>query len=250
MDKERFARAIEAAGARERGAIGTLGEKGVHNTLKHYYEPDPECHEVPVGGFVADIVGENGIIEIQSASFARLREKLEIFLSCARVTVVWPCVASKRLINIDAETGEVISKRRSTVHRGEFDIFGELYSIRDLLSHPNLTVCITRIEADEYRPSDRKRGKRHKGANNGIERYPTALLDEVRLSGPYDYLKFIPAGLPEEFTARQFAAAAGLRDDTARSAINVLAALGITEKCGKAGNAFVYRLTGEWQHSR
>lgn len=246
MDKERFARAIEAAAARQRGAIGTLGEKGVHNTLKHYYEPDPDCHEVTVGGYVADIVGENGIIEIQSGSFSRLREKLERFLECSRVMVVWPCVVNKRLINIDSESGDVISMRRSNLHKGEYDIFWELYNLRDLLKNPNLTICIAQLEADEYRPSDRKRGRRHKGANNGVERYPTALSGEIRLSCPEDYLRFLPAGLPEQYTVKQFAALAGLYPDPARSCLTVLTALGITEKCGKQGNAFVYRTAPQY----
>lgn len=246
MDNERFARALEAAAARERAGIGTLGEKGVHNALKHYYEPDVSCHEIPVGGFVADIVGENGIIEIQTASFYRMREKLTQFLQHARVTIVWPCIVNKRLIYIDPETGEMISKRRSNLHRGEYDIFYELYGIRQLISDPRLSICIAQLEADEYRPAGRKRGRRRKGANNGVERYPTALVGEIMLSSPVDYLRFLPDGLPQEFTVRQFADCAGIHEDTARSTLAVLAETGAVERCGKQGNAFVYRVISEF----
>ncbi len=246
MDSERFARAIETAGARQREGIGTLGEKGVHNTLKHYYEPDTSCHEIPIGGYVADIVGENGIIEIQSASFFKMREKLTRFLEYAPVTVVWPCVVNKRLIYIDPETGEMISSRRSGLHRGEYDVFRELYGIRKLMGDPRLSVCIAMLEADEYRPSGRKRGRRRKGANNGVERYPTALIGEIILSSPVDYLQLVPAGLPEEFTAKDFARSAGVSDDIARMTLAVLIETGIAERCGKQGNAYVYRILPDY----
>ena len=55
-----------AAGTGPRGGIGTLGEKSLHAALKLYYEPDSSRHEIPVGQYVADIVNEEGIIEIQT----------------------------------------------------------------------------------------------------------------------------------------------------------------------------------------
>lgn len=241
MDKERFQRAIEAASARQRGRIGTLGEKGVHNTLKHYYEPDTDCHEIAVGGYVADIVGENGIIEIQSASFGKLREKLRCFLAAARVTVVWPCVVNKRIIRVDTETGEIVSERRSNVHRGEYDIFRELWSLREFLCDPRLTICIARLEADEYRPAEMRRGRGRKGANNGIERYPTMLAGELILECPEDYLRFVPTNLPEQYNSKDFAKAAGVHLSIAQSALLVLTTLGVVERCGKQGNSYIYK---------
>lgn len=241
MDKD-FAQAIRAANARSRDGIGTLGEKGIHNTLKHYYEPDVFCHEISIGGYVADIAGESGIIEIQSASFYHLREKLTSFLQYAHVTVVWPCIVSKRLIRIDSDTGEVISTRKSNLHRGEYDVFRELYSIRELIRDPRLSICICQIEADEYRPADLKRGRRRKGAYNGIERYPTALVCEILLNSPLDYLRFIPCGLTEEFTARQFADAAGIKPELSSRVLGVLTALELTKRCGKEGKSYIYRI--------
>jgi len=242
MDRERFERAVEQASARARAGIGTLGEKGVHNTLKHYYEPDTACHEVTVGDFVADIVGENGIIEIQTASFSRMREKLTQFLEYAHVTVVWPCIVNKRIIRVDTATGEVVSTRKSNLHRGEYDLFGELYSIRGFVRDPRFSICIAMIEADEYRPAERKRGRKHRGANNGVERYPTALIDEITLSCAEDYLRFVPEGLPEVFTASDFAVSAKVSADIARMTLAVLIEAGAVERCGKTGRAFAYRL--------
>jgi len=254
MDQERFRRAVEAAAAREKGVIidedgtvrqtgiGTRGEKGVHSTLKHYYEPDVSCHEIPVGGYVADIVGEHGIIEIQSVGFYKLREKLTAFLEAARVTVVWPCVVNKRLIYVDRDTGEVKSVRRSPKRASPYGLLCELWGLGELLNHPGLCVVIALLEADEYRPSGqpRGRGRRLKGANNGIERIPTAFVGELRFDCPDDYRQLIPEGLPERFTMAQFSAAAGFSSLQTSSAIKALLQLGVITEEGKEGRSRVF----------
>ena len=52
----------------------------LHAVLKNYYEPFEQNHEIKVGRFVADIVGEQGVIEIQTRNFGNLLEKLDNFL--------------------------------------------------------------------------------------------------------------------------------------------------------------------------
>ena len=70
MDCNRFQQACRQARESLRGqnGIGTLGEKTLHAALKAYYEPDAESHEIKIGRYIADIVGENGIIEISPSS--------------------------------------------------------------------------------------------------------------------------------------------------------------------------------------
>ena len=82
MQKQRFSEACEKVINIERakGGIGTLGEKTLHAILKHYLEPVTENHEIRIGTFVADIANEDGVIEIQTANFNKLRTKLERFL--------------------------------------------------------------------------------------------------------------------------------------------------------------------------
>ena len=96
---------------RERLGIGTLGEKTVHATLKHYYEPNEDYHEVPVEGYVADIYKDGNIVEIQTAQFHRMREKLKAFLPKYKVTVVYPIVGKRQLYWIDPQSGEITPGR-------------------------------------------------------------------------------------------------------------------------------------------
>ena len=155
MDQERFlwacAQVMEARpGA---GGIGTLKEKTLHATLKLYLEPDPLCREVGVGRFVADIVNPQGIMEIQTGGFGRLREKLDFFLKAYPVTLVYPVAGVKWLISVSQE-GTMSQKRKSPKPGGPWEILPELYRIRPLLGRPGLGFCVPVLEVEEYRLKD------------------------------------------------------------------------------------------------
>ena len=87
IDKSRFSYALGIYNSENNGntpshgkIIGTLGEKSLHAVLKRYYEPDRSCHEIPVGNYVADIVNQDGIFEIQTRGLSNLRPKLNELL--------------------------------------------------------------------------------------------------------------------------------------------------------------------------
>ena len=108
MDQARFLEACRWA-LSEEGApqgIGTLGEKALHRAVKYYFQPDSQQREVPVPPYVADAVTPEGILEVQTRSFRRLRPKLQAFLSQGPVTVVYP-VPAKKTVAWLTEEGEV-----------------------------------------------------------------------------------------------------------------------------------------------
>lgn len=223
MDKLLFAQACENVINRERQqeGIGTLGEKTLHAVLKEYYEPYAENHEVKVGSFVADIVGENGIIEIQTANFGKLIKKLDVFLEYCDVTVVHPIAARKHLIWLDGKTGELVDKRKSPKHLTIYDAADELYVIRYALDNPRFHLRLCLLEVEETRFVGKNTKNRREGSLR-VDRVPIALLDEVEFDCPDDYEKFIPAGLPEEFTCKDFAKLAKTHTGNARRIINIL----------------------------
>ena len=230
-DEGRFRRALALAASESAGGIGTMGEKGIHRTLKYFFEPHTDCHEVKIGGYIADAAGEGGIFEIQTAGFYRMKEKLTAFLAAAKVTVVYPVVSSKRIIKIDRETGEAVSVRRSPKKGSEWSIFPELYSIRALLCEPELCFRIVTLEADETRFAAQERGRgRRKGGASDTEKLPTRLVSIKCLDTPDDYAAFIPDGLGETFTVKEFAQAAKIDRDTARTALHVLSIKGLLKK--------------------
>lgn len=93
-DQERFQLALSRTVSEGMQSIGTQKERLIHRTLKYFIEPDESCHEIPVGGYIADIFQRDTghIWEIQSSGFDKLRGKLEAFLPEHQVTVVLPII--------------------------------------------------------------------------------------------------------------------------------------------------------------
>ncbi len=241
MDPERFLAARETALLRIKGesGIGTLSEKALHAALKAYYEPDAESREITLGGFVADIVGEDGIIEIQTRGFERLRDKLTAFLEAARVTVVYPIVQKRWLCWVDPGTGEVEPKRKSPKKEIPFDVFPELYKIKKHVLHPNFTLRLAVLESTDYKYLDGY-GEQKKIRSTRGERIPDALLDEIILRTPADYLSLIPE-LPEPFTTKDLAKAVKRKVSAAQAAVNVLYTVGAVDRVGKEKNTYLYK---------
>lgn len=244
IDKQKFTEACDRVinNERTRVGIGTLGEKTLHAVLKNYLEPYSDSHEIKLGGFVADIVGENGIIEIQTANFNKLRKKLECFLELTNVTVVYPIAETKHLIWLDQSTGETTKKRKSPKTGTPYQIFHELYWIKPLLTHDNLRILIVMLDITEYRylngwSEDKKRG------SSRYERIPTDIIDEVHINSVSDFHKLIPKNLPDEFTAKDYRLASGLSLRTAQTALNILLYVNAVERVGKKGKAFIYKKT-------
>lgn len=248
MNKEKFYNAVQTvtSGEHVRAGIGTYGEKTVHAVLKNYFEPYSDGHEQKIGGYVADIVGEDGIIEIQTAGFDKLRKKLEAFLSVSRVTVVHPIPRQKWIITIDPETGEQGRKRKSPAKGTPYDIFPELYKIKQYLSHENFRLCIVMIDVIEYRRPPEESGLR-RGRRRGYVRYdriPTELAEEIYINDKSDWLYFIPKGLPENYTSKDFGNLSGVGQKYASFVLHVLTEAKVVERIGKKGNSYIYATKG------
>ena len=220
--------------------IGTLGERTLHAALKYCFEPDARFHERPLAGFVADIARPDGVIEIQTGGFYPLRKKLSAFLARGPVTVVHPLALQKRLIWVDAASGELSAPRKSSRPARLWDVLPEVFWLRDFLPEPGFRVCLVLLAIDEYRLKD-GRGPDGKCGGTRFERLPTAFLGQVTLSEPADYARLLPPQLPPAFTAAQFAAAARLRGRRASAALRVLQDCGVLLRTGeKEGRALLY----------
>lgn len=230
----------DAVTARPLGVgIGSLGEKTLHAVLKKLYEPDVTKHEVKLGGRIADIVNENGIIEIQTRSFDRLRSKLPFFLEHNTVTVVYPIAKTKYVSWIDNETYEISNSRKSPKAGHPLHIMPELYKIKHLLTHPSLRFCIVMLNIDEYRNLDGY-GKDKKHFSTRFEFFPTALCEQYCIDAPEDYFLLLPEGLPDPFTSTDITKLAKVRSRIASLTVNILRHVGTIESVGKKGNAILY----------
>jgi hypothetical protein len=235
VDLARFHAACQAGGAMGTPCgIGTYAEKSVHAVLKRYYEPDGSRSEVRIGRYIADIVGEDGIIEIQTRNFRSLPEKLDAFLSAARVTLVYPFAMERRLLRVDGKTGEILSRRKAP-RPHILDACWELASIRAQLAHPNIRLVLALLSVEEIRYAHPVRRKNRRGDN-----IPAAFLEELVFDAPRDYIRLLPEGLPVRFTSSGLSKAASCRIESARAALTLFHGLGVVARTGKDGNAFVY----------
>lgn len=242
MNKERF---IEIANqfkeASETSGIGTLSEKTLHRVIKNYLEPNQEKHEVKIGRFYVDIINDNEIIEIQTRQFNKLRGKLDFLLETYQITICFPVAYKKNIIWLNKESLEAEDIRKSPKTGSIYDVFHELYKIKQYLDNPNLRIKIILLDLDEYRllngwSKDKKRGSYR------YDQIPTALIDEVDIINLKDYKLFIPDGLNKEFTSKDYRKITKLTLKKAQVALNVLRHLGIIELIGKDSRLNLYSL--------
>lgn len=223
-------------------SVGTLNEKTIHAVLKHYYAPNTLYHEIKIGSYVADILIDKQILEIQTRNFNTMRKKLDAFLPDYDVTIVYPIPYTKWLCWINDETGEVSSKRKSPKKGTIYTIIPELYRIKNYLTHPHLHFILTFINVEEYRllngwSQDKKRGSsRHDGI-------PTELIGEIHLHSLVDYKQLLPHDLPPVFTTKDYMKYAKVSQKVACTALNILYHLELVVRTGKKGNAFLYERT-------
>lgn len=241
VDEKRFEEVKKnyISSQKKRDGIGTLKEKTVHGILKDYYAPDKEMQEIVVNGYIADIFTGTEIIEIQTAGFDKIREKLKAFLPEYSVTIVYPIPHIKWLGWIDEESGECSPLRKSPVKGTVYRAFYELYKIKHFLPDHNLHLCFPLLDVEEYRllngwSKDKKRGSVR------YDRIPVAMAGEVRIDRVEDYMQLIPCDLKEPFTVQEFAKAVKLRKERAQTVVHILHYLGIIERCGKQGRAYIY----------
>ena len=240
----RFENALAAAKqntAFDGGSIGTLSEKTLHSVLKYYIEPCDDFHEVAVCGYVADILRDGCITEIQTRAFDRLRSKLASFLEEHPVTVVFPIIKTKWYYVTDSESGEVSPKKKSPKYGSVYDAFKELYRIKMLLGRENLYFHFILLDVTEYRHTVKKCRRNRKGVEL-VDRIPERIAEEVFLDGKADFKKLIPEGLPSPFSSKDFAKAIKRPRTVAQTALNVLTEVGAVERIGKDKNAYLYQI--------
>ncbi len=237
VDTERFCDIIAQLNICEhqRYNIGTYKEKFLHLTLKNYLEPNKGFHEIKYLGYVADIINENGIFEIQTGNFGNMKRKLDTFLSENHVTIVYPIVKNRNICWIDTNTGEISLKRMSPKHGSIYSILPELIYILKYINNPNLHFCAVLLNADEYRRLDGWSRDKKKGAHK-YELIPSEILELIYIPSISECREFIPPDLlGRSFTIKQYALNAGMNYSNAQKSIKILNSANILCENGKKG---------------
>lgn len=219
--------------------IGLLQETSLHAALKAWYQRPGDRLEVPVDGYVVDIVRGELLIEIQIRHFNALKAKLARLVETHPVLLVHSIPREKWILRMAADGRTPLGRRKSPRKGGVEDLFLELVSLPELVAHPNfsLEVLLTREEEiwrDDGRGSWRRRGW------SISDRRLVEVLERAVLASPADFLALLPAELPQPFTARELAGALGRPAYLARKMAYCLRAMSAIEPVGRRGNAPLY----------
>lgn len=220
--------------------IGLLNEKPLHASLKQWYARPGDRLEVPVGGFVIDIVRDDLLIEIQTGNFAAIKSKLTNLVHSHQVRLIYPIVQEKWIVrSATDDSGRVI--RRKSPKRGRLeDLFWEMVSIPQLLANRNFSLEVLMIKEEEARRFEGKRHWRRRGWVIEARRL-LEVLDQRLFKEPADWRGFLPEGL-ESFTARDLATATDTGRELAQKMAYCLQKGRVIELIGRRGRANLYRV--------
>lgn len=229
--------------SRDSDGIGTYNEKILHKALKHAICDDPLCLENEVGAYVADVLADGEIFEIQTGGFYPLVKKIEYLLENTeyKITVVHPLISELLLIRMDKETGEVIRKKRSPKKETPSSIISELFYLRNIISSDRVRFILPQISGEEYRFSERVRGRKS-GAYDSLF-LPKHMTEITEVQGVDGVRSILPTEIreAESFDSAIFAKALKLRGRRLSLALKFLCDTEIARR-EKSGNKYIYYL--------
>jgi len=219
--------------------IGLLNESPLHAALKQWYARPGDQLETAVDRFVVDIVRGEVLIEIQTGHFAAIKSKLSTLLQSHPVRLVYPITQDKWIVRPRTARSRALIRRKSPKRGGLHDLFWELVSIPQLLSHPMFSLELLVIQEEEAWRYAGKRQWRRRGWRVA-ERRLLGVLDQRWFRARSDWRGLLPRGL-SQFTARELATALGIGSILAQKMAYCLHRGNVIELAGKQGRANVYR---------
>ncbi|HEX9018083.1 MAG TPA: hypothetical protein VF806_02790 [Anaerolineaceae bacterium] len=238
MTSDEPAQDLDAFPAPENG-INVYNEKSLHAALKQWYLQPDDHLEVKVDGYIIDLVRGEQLVEIQTGSFSPLKYKLAKLARSHTVRLVFPIAQEKWIIRLPGDTQEKPQRRKSP-KRGQVEqVFKELVYIPALIQNENFSLEVLLIREEELRRHEANKAWRRRGWVTQ-ERRLLEVIERQVFQTPYDLARLLPASLPDPFTARELAKAAGQPDWLARKMIYCFKVMGIIALKGKRGRSLLY----------
>jgi hypothetical protein len=219
--------------------IGLRNERSLHAALKHWVAQPGDRFEVPLGGFVIDLVRGEQLIEIQTRNFSAIRNKLSTLLKQHKVRLLHPVTSQKWVVQVDASGTKVTSRRKSPYQGKLTDLFEELVRIPELMAHDNFSLEVLFIKEEEVRCRDGK-GSKHRKRVSVVDRRLLEVVQSYHFKGATDLLTFIPATISQPFSNKDLAAALQLPLHRCRQMTYCLRKMGAIAMVGKKQNELLF----------
>jgi hypothetical protein len=221
--------------------IGTLQETSLHADLKDWYAQPDDRLEVPIDGFVVDIVRGDLLIEIQTRHFSALKTKLNVLAPEHPTRLVFPIAQDKWITRLDGDGKTQIGRRKSPKRGRVEHMFIELVRFPQLITNGNFSLEVLLIQEEEIWLNDGQGSWRRKGWSIH-DRKLIRVLERVIFESPQEFAKLLPPSLPRPFTTLDLARALKQPRYLAQKMAYCLRAMGVIQKTGKKGNSFLYEM--------
>nr|MBC8498483.1 hypothetical protein [Candidatus Bathyarchaeota archaeon] len=126
-----------------------MGEKSLHDSVKLWYSREGDEIEKEVDGYVVDVVRGDLLIEVQTANFSAIRDKLRRLVRAHPVRLVHPISERKWIVRVDGDGETVLSRRRSPKRGRIEDVFYELVYVPDLLAEENMSLEVLLVHSED-----------------------------------------------------------------------------------------------------
>lgn len=221
--------------------IGTLSEHSLHAQLKKEYAKPSDEIEANVDGYVADILRNRHIIEIQTKQIAAIRKKVITLLKKYQLTIVHPISVAKWIVRESLDGRDILSRRKSPLKKTIYHLFDELVHVPYLLTNNGLDLEVILIHEEEVRRRDGSGSWKRKGWSIHDRRL-VKILDRYRFSSPRDLLKLLPIELSTPFTNRELAKFLKIKMTIAQKMTYTLRKMGFLKVAGKKGRAHLHAI--------
>jgi hypothetical protein len=188
---------------------------------------------------VVDLLRGTQVIEVQTASFASIRDKLRTLVAHHHLLLIYPVAREKWIVKVDDDGQHQLSRRKSPKRGRVEEVFAELVSFPELIAHPNFALEVLLIQEEEVRRYDGRRAWRRRGWVTQ-ERRLLQVVGSHLFEQPADMARLLPADLDQPFSTKDLARASGLARRLAQKMAYCLRNMGALEVRGKAGRALLY----------
>ncbi|MFP4026535.1 MAG: hypothetical protein ACLFWL_01950 [Candidatus Brocadiia bacterium] len=221
-------------------SFGPMGEHSLHEQLKTWYSIPDDRAEVPVEGYIIDLVRGGLLIEIQTGNFTALKDKLPALLEGHPVRVVYPLSREKWIVHIGTDGLTKLNRRKSPKHQSLIDIFWELVSIPELMMDPGFILEVIVIQEEAIRRQVKTNSSRKRRKFIPFDRRLLSVEGRRLYEKPADLKSFIPDRLERPFTNAQLARAIGRRRKLAEKITYCLRHMNVLKVVGKDGGAYLH----------
>ena len=215
-----------------------LNEGELHAALKLHYGGEGARYEEKIQGFVADVVRDGVLYEIETSSLSGKERKYRELSAHNEVVLVYPIALKTTLVHKqDGETVRKISPKKGYF----FDVFRQLVfmpTIIDLFGF-SLEVALIEQEVDRVFDQGVRRGR---GGWRKTGRRLINFDSAKRISGSDELLNMLIEVPDGEFSVRDISSITNWPLKTARQYVYCLRHCRRISVSGKNGNALLYRL--------